>query len=148
MVKSILAILITLAVGLGLGYYFAPVKLKIEQKEVIKEVEKIKYKENKNINTKIVETIYPDGRIVKETYIVDQSVVFIEKDKQLDKITENKTEKDGIKPQWFVKASTNLIPKLNSIYQVDVNRKIIGSIYLGVYGRTDKEIGIGVGLEF
>jgi ribosomal protein S7 len=137
-----------MALSAGTAYYFAPTK--IETKTEVKEVEVVKEtkKEQKHVNTKIVVTEYPDGRKTTETYIVDDSVVFVDKDveKQVEIVKEKKVE--NAKPQWNAKVSTSLYPNFNSIYQVDVNRRILGPIFLGVYGRTDKEFGIGVGFEF
>jgi len=150
MVKQIVILLVLMGVAGAFGYYFAPGKVETKTVEIVKEVEKIKFQENKHINTRIVETIWPDGRTTKETFIVDNSVIFLDRETEIEKIKESLKIITTEKPMNKVSVSTNIVGKdrIADVYQVNYERRIMGPVFLGVYGRTDKEFGAGVGIEF
>lgn len=150
MIQKALIVLLLMGIAGACGFYFAPGKVETKTVEVLKEIEKVVYRENRHVNTKIIETIKPDGTIVKETYIVDETVVFVDKEKEVERIKEAMKIVETQKPQWKVSASTNILGKDKplDVYQLSVDRRILGPIFVGIYGRTDKEFGAGVGIEF
>jgi hypothetical protein len=122
---TILLILVgcSFAGGLYLGKQDKP---KIETKEVVK------YKERVRTRTVIKER--PDG--TKETIIVE------------DKNTKGKriATKKVSKPDWSIGVSSTI--KKDPIYGAQVERRIIGDIWLGGYARTDKEFGVSLRFDF
>lgn len=157
LLQKSLIILALCAFSYGLGRYLTPEKVVTKEVEVIKEVIKEVVKENtnikKNTQTKIVETTYPDGKYIKETYILDQDTVVIEKDttvsidkevtKQIEKIIENS------KPQYGVAAGAGYnFDVAKPVYVVQAERRILGPLFLGVYGTTNREAGALLKMEF
>lgn len=136
-----------------MGYYATPTKTitKTEVKEVVKVVkEKEKNKQN-NKMVVIVETTMPDGTKRKETKIVDKGVITITASENIDKSTDTKTETvvehthDSL--LLYAVAEKNLSsPELS--YGVGVQKRVLGPFFLGVYGTTQKNIGVTLGLSF
>lgn len=121
--KIIIAV-ISLSVAYGTGRYFSPAK--IETKETVKtETEYI---------TRIIKQ--KDGTIIKEKIKKDST----------DISKESKTE--SIKPQYKV----SVFPQYNletskTKYGGSVEKRFLGNVFLGVYGDTDKNVGVAVTLE-
>lgn len=106
-------------------------QVKVEEKEVIK----------KDVRTIIKERTNPDGTSTKETIIVDNS-----KESSTKKFEQIITKKND----WFVAAGAEArLSELNNpIYRIEVNRRILGDIYVGASGRTDGTVGLQVGFSF
>ena len=106
-------------------------QVKVEEKEVIK----------KDVRTIIKERTNPDGTSTKETIIVDNS-----KESSTKKFEQITTKKND----WFVAAGAEArLSELNNpIYRIEVNRRILGDIYVGASGRTDGSVGLQVGFSF
>lgn len=125
------AIVIALSVT-GTKYLWPTVQssLKIEEKEVIK----------KDIITIIKEKKNPDGSTETETTITDKSKEA--RDKLLEQIV--------VKPKdWFVSGGATVNPNdLTLVYNAQVNRRIIGPVYIGATVNTRKDVGLSVGFEF
>lgn len=159
MKKQLLILIGILISGILLGRYTVPREVEIVEveKEVIKEV--VKYIETKkrenNINIKIIETLYPDGRKVTETYKVDKSVVFIsKKEKRETESTKESLKKEVIKtqkPQWLLGASAGYSIKSigqSPIYGINADRRILGPVFLGLGYNTDNQIKANLRIEF
>jgi hypothetical protein len=124
--------LIVLALAVAFTKYFYPtIKTKIEEKEVVKT----------DIRTVIKEITKPDGTIEKTTEIVDKS-------KETSKKEFEQTVSE--KPNWLVLAGAHASLKSLSepVYSLQVNRRILGPMFVGASVRTDKELGLHIGLEF
>ncbi len=106
-------------------------QIKVEEREVVK----------KDIKTIIKEQTNPDGSSTKETIIVDNS-----KESSTKKFEQITTKKND----WFVAAGAEArLNGLNDpIYRLEVNRRILGDIYVGASGRTDGTVGLQVGFSF
>lgn len=135
-VKLIVAGLVLLAVGTGIGRYLTPAK--VEEKVV----EKIVEKEKKDIHTvtRIVER--PDG--TKETTIehTDKSTNTVATDK-------SKELKIDDRANWRVSVGTGYdFRRKEQLYIGTAERRILGNISVGVFGTTDQQAGITVGIEF
>lgn len=124
---------ICLLLGLGLGSQLFP---KIEEKTV--EIEKEKIVKDVVTVTKIITK--PDGTKEEVTVVTDKS----------KESKEIKNTKIVSKPDWHVSASakTKSIQMNDLVYSVQVERRILGDIYLGVVGSSDKSAGLSVGFEF
>lgn len=156
LIKKYLPYIIILAIGGAFGFYYAPekVKTKIEYKEKIVEIEKEKIVEvnKRRTSTHIIMTEYPDGKKVTETFIIDESIELIEVEKEKivykDKVIVKEKEINKKKADWLVKASMQVLPYDSTIYTLDVNRRILGPIFLGASVNTKLDTNVGVGLEF
>lgn len=133
-VKTALSIAIISAIaGAYITYKFMPPKeiIKTETQEIIKE----------HTVTQIHEVTRPDGTKETNTTIVNDS-----------KESKHSTSTQTITPeqkQWFAVigvARTSLAG--DNIYQLNINRRILGPIYLGGSVSSEKEVGITVGMEF
>jgi hypothetical protein len=96
--------------------------------------EKIVYKDRTHTVIKERTTTTPDGTTVieKETTKDEQ------KDSIISKIEQKPSQKD-----WAVGVGYDLFRPVPT-WSVQVNRRIIGNFYGGVYGRTDGVIGVGL----
>lgn len=128
--SSISRYAITAAVGVALGFglsYLQPKSKEIE--------EVIKYQDRVRVVKQVVER--PDG--TKETTEV------IEKEREVEK------EKKVVvkqQPDWKVSGSVSALRVGAPVYSLSVERRIIGSLYAGVYGRSDKELGVNISFLF
>lgn len=144
-----LILLFLLGAAFGLGRYTLPEKVIHEVEEKIVEVTKEVVKEVGKVQTHIIETTYPDGRTVKETFILDEHTVVIEKDKFNEIIKKEREVTENSKPQWAVAGSygTNIDDRKQD-YGLQVERRMLGNIWAGAYAKQDKDVGILVRMEF
>lgn len=168
--KTLIAVILIMAAGYGIGRFTAPEKIiekekKIEvevEKEVVKEVEVIKevIVENKNVNTKTTIIEYPDGRKETITEIIDKTTIETgtdsEKniDSERDSVVSSESSKEKItinkKPQWKVLglAGIKAVDFGKPIYGGALERRVFGPFYIGAWGLSDGTAGIGAGFEF
>lgn len=144
-----LTILLLCGASFGMGRYLTPNKIVHEIEEKIIEVTKEVVKEVGRTQTHIIETTFPDGRTVKETFILDEKTVVIEKDKFNEVIKKEKEIIENSKPQWAVGAGTglNLRTKVQD-YSFNVDRRILGNIWGSLQTKTDSYIGVALKVEF
>lgn len=133
MLKRTASYVVVLAIGAVIGTYF-------DAKHVIEE--KVVYKDR--VKTQIREVIKetPDGTKVTER--------FIEKDEKKDKKAVKKETKP-IKKNWGVGVKADLLPDRiggQTVWTVEVHRRIFSDLYVSGYGRTDGNAGVGVTLFF
>lgn len=153
--KQILIYLGLIVLGVAFGYYFAPEKIKtkleIKTVEIEKEVLKLIEVNKRKTSTHIIVTEFPDGKKITETFIIDESIslVEIEKEKIVYKDREIVKEKEveNRKSQWLIKASAEVTPR-KEVYSIDINRRVLGPIFIGVAANTSREATVGVGIEF
>lgn len=130
----ILAVVIASTVAVT-RYYFP--RIETQTIDVIKEV----IRTDVHTITRVVEK--PDG--TKET-IIDHT----------DKSVENKDEKHSdtkfASKNWQMSGSASLdyteLTRLEPVYGIQVQRRILGPFYLGALADTSKKIGVSVGMEF
>jgi hypothetical protein len=133
MKNTIIALIVGLLLGGGLGTFLFP-----QTKEKIVEVEK----------EVVVKDVVTVTRIVTRPDGTKEELVTV-----TDKTKENKTAtstKTVSKSNWHVSASAKTkLDKLQiDIYTVQIEKRIIGDIFLGVNASTDKTVGLTIGLEF
>lgn len=129
MKKQITLIVITALASAALTrYYFPKTVTKIEEKEVVR----------KDVKTIIKEVVKKDGTKETTTEILDRSTEKREFMLEQFKISD-----------WIVSASYGMKEfKGEPIYGLQVQRRILGPLFLGLTGSTDKVYGISVGMEF
>lgn len=125
MLKKISSYIIVLAIGGALGTYFNASHT-IEEKIVIKD----------RIKTVIKEVIITnsDGTVVVERTIV--------RDEKRDIVAKRK-ESIPVKSNWGVGLKYDLFTP-EPIYTIELHRRILGSLYITGYGRTDGIVGGGL----
>lgn len=104
-----------------------------------KETKVVKTQDNSTTKEKIITKILkkPNNEIIK-TVIEYRNI-----SKQKNKVY--KMSKSQIK-DWEFGLSSSLIKR--PVYTIHINRRILGDVYLGLYGRTDKEIGVNLTILF
>lgn len=134
MKQLIIAIVLSLGVGVAVGRYLTPPDVQI--KEVVKEVVVTK----KDEQTHTVKVTLPDGTVKEETTKTTKEV-------STDSRTEKKEEVViTSKPQWVVGASYQFTS--GQAYGAQVDRRIIGPVFVGVFANTNKDVGVALRLEF
>ncbi len=125
-------VLVALSVA-GTRYLWPQIETqtKIEEKEVVRT----------DVRTVIREVVKPDGSKETVTEIIDKSKQSSTKESL--QITTRKND-------WFVTAgvAAELGNFQQQTYNLQVNRRILGPIFLGVSGNTRREVGVAVGFEF
>lgn len=98
----------------------------------IQEQEKIV--EKRDVVTVVKEVVRPDGTKETVTTTEDKSVVNTKREKEV--ITK--------KADWFVAAGVTY----DREYSFEVNRRVLGDIFVGAFGTTDQQVGVKIGIEF
>ena len=122
--NSIILTLVIAAVAYGLGRYATPTKVVTVEKEA-KAVD---------TSTTTRETITKDGTVVKE--IIKNNIVKVER--------ENSRLIESKKPQWKVSVSYDTKQQ----YGFDVQRRVLGAVFVGAGYRKDGRANISLGYEF
>lgn len=150
---------VILILGLAIGRYSLPAR--IETKEVIKTItvekktdDKVTTKNNDKVLVTTV-TKFPDGRIVTETKLVDKSTTTVVDNKKdnIDTKTEDSKESTTIyevnRYHLGLMAGKDITDLTKApTFGIELDKKFIGPISLGVYGQTDKTLGLLIGLSF
>lgn len=137
----LLILVIAIVVSYAYGRYNTPVKIVTKTVIETKTVEVVHH----DIQTVIKEVTKPDGTKEVTTTITDKSVDNTDTNQTVDqtKVVSNE------KPQWKVNAGfTPHNPALGYFYSATIERRILGPIFLGVQGNTDRNVALTVGLEF
>jgi len=129
--------LLLLVVGVAIGRYVTPERI------VTKTI----------IDTKIVTVVQHDTRTVTVTK-PDGTTTIVSTDKSVDTIKQVEHESqvkvvENNKPQW--KVSAQFAPKnvkYEYFYGAQIERRILGPIFIGAFGNLDHTLGLSVGLEF
>lgn len=133
--KSVLILLVVVAaVSAGVTRYYFP-QVEVKNTEVVKEVVR------NDIKTVVREVVRQDGSKEIITEIVDKST---------KKETSTSETIIASKNQWMVAVGANL--KLSNkdliVYDLQVQRRILGPFFLGARGTTDQSVGVSIGMEF
>ena len=106
----------------------------IKEKIVEKEVEVIK----KDIVTEIREIVKPDGTKEVVTVVTDKS----QEKKESSKVIAIS------KPEYHISVAA-LTPNVKDIYyQLQIEKRVLGNIHVGVLANTNEQFGIAIGYEF
>lgn len=124
--SKISIVLVALVGSFLLGKNQAPTK--VNTVEVVKEIRDIEIVKQ--------EVTKPDGSKVVTTTTKDKT--------KLDTRNETKINK----PNWKVSGLVGINSELRTVYGASVDRRIVGNIFVGAWGTTDKTGGISIGLEF
>lgn len=129
----LILLIVAVVVSAGLTRYYFP-KVEYKNVEVTKEVVR------NDIKT-IVKTIErPDG--TKET--ISETT-----DKSIKKETNSKEITIASKNQWIFDIGARMnVSDRDIVYDLQVQRRIVGPFFAGLKASTDKTIGVSIGMEF
>lgn len=125
----IAAIPLAFILGFALSRQTTPVKTLTVEKEVVKEKKVVDYVK--------VRVKSPDGTVRTETIYKDRSTT--DSSKEVIKSVETK------KPEWSVGLMTDI---KNTKYQLSLDRRVIGNVWVTTTVDTEKDLYLGVKLEF
>lgn len=124
-VIGLVVVAIALLIGYGVGRYLQPARVVTKTQVVTVE------------HTHTVTITEPNGTT---TVTTDTGIVTKEKDE---------TTITDIKPQWRVSGLAAVSPNtIGMVYGGQVERRILGPIYVGAFGLTNSTFGINLGIEF
>lgn len=132
--RTIIILLIVVAVvSAGVTRYFFP-QIEFKNTETVKEVVR------NDIRTIIRTVERPDG--TKET--VEEVV-----DRSTRRETSTSETLIAAKKQWmFDIGARSKVTELNVVYDLQVQRRILGPFFLGAKASTDQSVGVSIGMEF
>jgi hypothetical protein len=133
MKNTIIALIVGLLLGGGLGTFLFP-QIKTKEVQVEKEVVV------KDIVTVTKVITKPDGTKEEVTTTTDKT----KENKQ------NTSTKTVAKANWHtsISAKSKLTPVQIDIYTIQVEKRILGDVFIGAVISSDKTVGISLGLEF
>lgn len=136
-----LGVLVAAGLGYATGRYAQPAKVVIQTKEVVKTVTVVQH----DTVTVVKEVKHPDGTTETDTTITD-------KDKDTTSDSDTKTASETItnlKPQWKagVQAGYNF-SSFQKVYGAQIDRRILGPLFIGAWGNSDHAGGVSVSIEF
>lgn len=147
-----------LVLGLGFAIAYTALPSRVVEKEhtvyqdriVVKEVEK-KNTDKKNNRTYIrIVTTHPDGTSTTETRIVDMGETVTVSTSQKDSTEETKVVTD--KEKETIRSTNDTLISLgvnnNIAYGLHIQKRLLGPIFVGGFGYTDKNLGLNVGIAF
>lgn len=148
--KIIAALLLLLGVFAG-GYFTGKGQREITERLVVKEGETRTITVEKIVT--VIRTVKPDGTVEEKTETADRT---IDKNKDISEVSKDSSSKLSVN-QWgvggLVKASLKdstiedlKVPKLE--YGVVGSMRVIGDIWADLQVTTDKQLGIGLRVEF
>lgn len=130
---AILAIILAYATG----RYAKPDK--IVTKTVTVEVEKTRINENKVI----VEKINKDGTKTTTTHVITKTETDTKIQSKNDSVVQN--NKSPLNVSLLAGYDFN---NVNLVYGVHVSKQLLGPVSIGIFGLTNKTIGMSAGLQF
>lgn len=151
--NKILVIGSAFTIGLACGFYAHPSR--IEEKEITKDVkqEEKDKQENKNKVVTIVEKTNADGSKTKTTVITDRSIIDTKDNlhEQIDTDKEKITTYDtsSLKVSLLISKSFQTDHYADPlVYGVGIDKKVLGPIWMGAFGYTNRNLGVSFGLMF
>lgn len=139
--SALVALLVVAGLGYGFGRYMQPAKIQIKKEEVIKEVEVVK----KDVVVVEKITTNKDGTTVVERRTEDKST----ERSSTDTRTKESTLVINVKPQWRVQGMVGYRGQLDRpMYGAGIERRILGPVFVGAWGNTEKQFGLSAGFEF
>jgi hypothetical protein len=134
-------------IGFVLGGLFQPKEVEVREVEKIVYKEQITKKSNIKRDVNKRETIKPDGTKVIET------VTSTSRDSQSDSNISSEQEKSKstkVNNNWHISVlySPSIMGIQDQTYALDIQRRILGNLFLGASASTQKQIGVSIGLEF
>jgi hypothetical protein len=137
----IIGIILLIAIAFAVGRYLTPTKIVTKTNTITVNHDII----HDHVTTVVVTKELPNGEKDTTTTTTDNTVV----DDKTNANASTSTTISNVKPQWKVQALAGLngnnitVP----VYGADIERRIIGPISAGLYGNSNKEVGLSISLE-
>lgn len=120
--------LTALIVGLIIGAFIA---IKYFPTTIEKPIEIVKTETKTKTITK--EVVRPNGQIEREIVA----------------ITDSKTESQSkLPPNWHIAINRLVTNRQNDVYGLTINRRIAGQFFINAGINTEKQVSVGLGIEF
>lgn len=150
-IKKVTTIALSAIIGILIGRYILKPKVKTEVKEVIKYVEvyKEKKEEKKSRRTSITERTNKDGSKETSTVIVENDSSVTESSKETESSvvkTAKTTTGSGLTLSML--AIKDLDSRNPISYGAVVSVPVVGNLNITGMATTEKQIGIGIGINF
>ncbi len=150
---KVLIAIVLLATAYATGRYMAPEKVKTEVKivEVDRKTSTTDTNTNKHKETKVTETVLPDGTKKTETTTIEDS------NRQSDRTSVTDSKKTETDKTEIVKSSSHLVVSAllgadfsnsTQVYGASATKNLIGPITLGAWGLSNATGGFSIGLSF
>jgi hypothetical protein len=143
--------LIGLGVVLGLcglawsaGFWFAPTKTKMVEKIVTKTVKDRNVKVDKT--TTVVKATDKNGKPVTTITVIDKTKV--DENTKTDSQTDRLKTVERTNPNWMLGGYYNPLQSDKARWGVHADRRILGGLWGGLYGFSDKNFGVGLTFQF
>lgn len=147
--KMVISGVIIAVAAFSLGRFSGPKKVEFKEVQRTVYIEKEQKEKEQNVKETEKETRFPDGTIVKEKT----------KTKETQTKSETKTEafqsketvrKVESRPSWRVGLGYSISIEVGHevSYSLEIDRRLIGEIYLGGVVSTDKTVGLVLSLGF
>lgn len=133
--------LLLLVIGLALGRYYTPEKVVTKTVIQTNTVEVT----HDHVVTVVKEVTALNGTKTKTTTTIDLSVI----NSNTDSTTQTQKTVTRDNPQWKTSvqfSSSSVLP--DYLYGVTVERRIIGPVFIGVFGNANRQFGASIGMEF
>lgn len=129
-----------LVVGFLCGLYFGPKKT--EERVVYRD--RIVKDEKRDVVTRTKETRLPNGTKITETIKEDKTVTRVDRRIDLDSV-----KKVESRPDWRVGVGyKSALPTQRESYSLQIERRIVGEIYVGATASTDRTVGVVISFGF
>ena len=159
--KKGLLVLGIFLIGTAVGRFSLPAKIVEKEKIVFQDKiieKKVEVKDIQKKNNKIyikIEKTSPDGTKTVETRIIDKDETSSNTNTSDDKSQDTTQISDASKEtiyatkDWLLSAAVNYSTSSSTMnYGVIAQRRILGPVYVGVYGFSDGTFGGSCGLSF
>lgn len=143
--------------GLACGFYAHPSKIEERSHEEDKKQEQKQtdQKVNKDKVTTITETTDASGKKTKVTVITDKSKINTDTHNKLNEQKDIDKEKITTYDTSSLKASLLISKSFETghytdplVYGIGIDKKVLGPIWMGAFGYTNRNLGVSFGLMF
>lgn len=132
---ALVALLIVSIISAYGGYKYASSFATKHEETKVKFVEV----QNKDVRTeRRIES--PDGTV--ETIITEDKSVIRTKGKKRSEV-----KIEALRPKWRVGVQKALSPEPD-LFGANLSRRVLGNLWVGVYARTDQEVGLSISYDF
>lgn len=138
---------IAFAVGFSVAMYSVPDKVVTKTQTQFVERAVVETQQQKNKTYIITERKRPDGTVTKRTEIKDKSQIVSESQKDTHAASITETVTTNHRDDWKLRA-LSAVKSREVVYGAGLEWRLLGPLWVGGWGLTDKTIGLSFGLSF
>ncbi len=154
--KKILSYVIVFGIGAAIARFGLPARvvekehIVYQDRIVVKEVEKKSTDKKDNKTYVRIVTTKPDGTKTVETRIIDmgETITLQTQQQSMQQDTSTVTDKEKTTTRSTGDTLISLGVDNNIGYGLHINKRLLGPIFIGGFGYTDKIFGLNVGISF